>query len=126
MIELRGDLGAGKTRLVQGIAKGVGIQDHIPSPTFTLSRTYPLSDDRSLHHFDFYRVVNRDVVTEALEEVTNDPKAIVVTEWAENGKGLLPDDRLTIVMDYLEDSDSRSIKLSGSPRYDAMLKGLIE
>lgn len=55
IISLIGDLGAGKTQLTQGIAKGLGIQDQITSPTFSLINTYP-NDKLDLHHADLYRI----------------------------------------------------------------------
>ncbi|HEX7259437.1 MAG TPA: tRNA (adenosine(37)-N6)-threonylcarbamoyltransferase complex ATPase subunit type 1 TsaE, partial [Candidatus Saccharimonadia bacterium] len=111
MIELKGDVGSGKTTLTQGIAAGLGFSGEVSSPTFTLSRAYPLKDGSSLHHFDFYRLKGHDIATEELYEVTQDPTAIVVIEWPGQGAAKLPARRLRITIAPLEQENHRSILL---------------
>ena len=56
VLALRGDLGAGKTTFIQGLAKGLGIRKTIVSPTFIIVRRYPVSDGRQFYHVDLYRL----------------------------------------------------------------------
>ena len=89
------DLGGGKTTFVRGLARGAGSNDRVASPTFTISRVYE-TDDKEIHHFDFYRLGEAGLIAEELSEVLNDPKIITVVEWADIVKDVLPRNRLTI------------------------------
>ncbi len=77
---IRGELGAGKTRLVQGIATGLGISEHIISPTYTLIREY--RGRLPLYHVDLYRLEEKDLPSLGLEEYLEDDGVICV-EWGE-------------------------------------------
>jgi tRNA threonylcarbamoyladenosine biosynthesis protein TsaE len=83
VIGLSGDLGAGKTQLVKGIARGIGSQARVHSPTFALLNEY--QDGRlPLFHLDLYRLNNRDEVMGAgLEEYLSNPPGLAVVEWIE-------------------------------------------
>jgi tRNA threonylcarbamoyladenosine biosynthesis protein TsaE len=83
VIELIGDLGAGKTQLVKGIAWGLGIRERIHSPTFTLVNEY--RDARiPLFHLDLYRLDTRtQIIAAGLEEYLFEPAGVSVIEWAE-------------------------------------------
>jgi tRNA threonylcarbamoyladenosine biosynthesis protein TsaE len=97
IIELVGDVGAGKTTMVKGLAAGLDIDDTIQSPSFTISRQYDGRDNLRLVHYDFYRLDNNvGIMDNELREVINDPMAITVIEWAKIVAGTLPDDRLTV------------------------------
>lgn len=98
VIELVGDVGAGKTTFVKGLATGLGITEDVASPSFTISRVYDVPDGRRLHHYDFYRLTDAGILRDELGEVTADSSAVVVIEWADIVGGVLPDDhaRLTI------------------------------
>lgn len=98
MIELVGDVGAGKTTLVKGLAVGLNIDEDIQSPTFTISRVYPARDGFELSHYDFYRLSEPGILASELAEVVMDPKMITVIEWGEIVSGELPDDRLTLAI----------------------------
>lgn len=90
---LSGDLGSGKTTFIQGFAKGLGIKSKIISPTFILMRTYKGIRQLTLCHLDLYRLegdVEEEVKNLGLEEIWDDPKNIVVIEWAEKIKSILP------------------------------------
>jgi tRNA threonylcarbamoyladenosine biosynthesis protein TsaE len=95
VIELVSDLGGGKTTFVRSLAKGMGSSDKVGSPTFTISREYK-AGDLTLHHFDFYRLGEAGIMSEELNEVINDDKAVVAIEWAGIVADVLPSDRLTI------------------------------
>lgn len=113
VIELVGDVGAGKTSLVKGIALGLGIEEPIQSPTFTISRQYEARDDMLLAHYDFYRLSDAGIMREELAEAVSQPNNIVILEWATLVDGVLPEDRLTIEIESPSE-DSRRVKLTAS------------
>ncbi len=81
LIELVSDLGGGKTTLVRGLARGMGSQHTVRSPSFSLANQYQ-AGELTLYHFDFYRLEDPGILAHELAEVMRDPKAIVVIEWA--------------------------------------------
>jgi tRNA threonylcarbamoyladenosine biosynthesis protein TsaE len=95
VIELVSDLGGGKTAFVRGLADGMGSQDTVGSPTFTISRQYR-AGDLTLYHFDFYRLNEPGIVADELAEVIDDPAAVIAVEWADIVEDVLPEKRLTI------------------------------
>jgi tRNA threonylcarbamoyladenosine biosynthesis protein TsaE len=95
VIELVGDLGAGKTAFVRGLAEGMGSRDAVSSPSFTLSNRYQ-GGNLTLHHFDFYRLDEPGIMERDLAEVMDDPHAVAVIEWGGIAEALLPPDRLTV------------------------------
>jgi tRNA threonylcarbamoyladenosine biosynthesis protein TsaE len=95
-IELIGDVGSGKTTLTKGIAVGLGIEENVQSPSFTISHTYEGRDDLVLSHYDFYRLDDAGIMANELKESTSDPSTITVVEWAGVVGGVLPMDRLSI------------------------------
>ena len=99
VIELVGDVGAGKTTLTKGIAEGMGIAETVQSPSFTISRVY---DDTMtglrLAHYDFYRLHDAGIMAEELRETAQDSQAVTIIEWADIVSGVLPEDRLTITI----------------------------
>jgi tRNA threonylcarbamoyladenosine biosynthesis protein TsaE len=107
-LELIGDVGAGKTTLTKGIAKGMGIDEDVQSPTFTLSRIYE-TDNLSLHHYDFYRLSEPGVMSYELAESLADPRAVTVIEWAETVEDVLPKDRIVITLRYTPDGNARIV-----------------
>lgn len=120
------DLGGGKTTFTQGLARGLGSEDHVGSPTYTISRVYTCPNDLYVHHFDFYRLQEAGVVTHELSEVIDDPKAIVVIEWGDIVSDILPDRAITITFDRMPDSDQhRLISVSYPPASAYVMKGLL-
>jgi tRNA threonylcarbamoyladenosine biosynthesis protein TsaE len=95
VIELRSDLGGGKTTFVRGLAAGAGSKTNVASPTFTLSRIYP-TKDFEIHHFDFYRLDDPGILADQLLESVNNDKVVVVVEWADVVKNVLPKEHLSI------------------------------
>ena len=92
VIALTGELGAGKTTFTQGFAEGLGIKDKIISPTFVLMRIHKIpKSEKTLYHIDLYRLEGREqFLGLGLEEIINDPNNIILIEWAEKAKDLLP------------------------------------
>jgi tRNA threonylcarbamoyladenosine biosynthesis protein TsaE len=115
VIELVSDLGGGKTTLVKGLAEGVGSQDHVSSPTFTMSNVYD-ADGLRLQHFDFYRLNEPGIMANELAEVIEDPDNITVVEWSDVIKEVLPAERLTIRI-MQTGTDERKIEISVPPTY---------
>jgi tRNA threonylcarbamoyladenosine biosynthesis protein TsaE len=96
IIEMIGDVGSGKTTLVKGIAVGLGIDEYVQSPSFTINRVYRGRDDLTLAHYDFYRLDDAGIMANELSEVASDPKTVTVVEWGGVVDGVLPRDRLSI------------------------------
>jgi len=83
VIGLSGDLGAGKTQLVKGIARGLVVTERVHSPTFTLINSYN-GGRLSLFHLDLYRLETREqIIGAGLEEFFYGPAGVAVIEWAE-------------------------------------------
>jgi tRNA threonylcarbamoyladenosine biosynthesis protein TsaE len=94
VIELRSDLGGGKTTFVRGLVRGAGSQDRVSSPTFTLSRIYK-SKKFYIHHFDFYRLNDPGILADQLAEALENNNVVII-EWADIVKNVLPNERLSI------------------------------
>ena len=109
VIELLGDVGAGKTTFTRGLAKGLGIKAAVTSPSFTISKLYQ-GEKYQLAHYDFYRLEDPGLMSEDLEESIRDPNMITVVEWGESIRGVLPDNRKVVEIKYI-DENSREINL---------------
>jgi tRNA threonylcarbamoyladenosine biosynthesis protein TsaE len=96
VIELVGDVGAGKTTLTKGIATGLNITEDVQSPSFTISRVYPARDGLTLAHYDFYRLQEAGIMGDELKETILNQKTITIIEWGGIVEGALPVDRLTL------------------------------
>ena len=116
---LVGKLGAGKTCLTQGIAKGLGITESVLSPSFVLVRE--LKGRLILYHADLYRLEHIEEISElGLDEYLYG-NGLTVIEWANRGLDVLADEYLLIEIDYGE-GDERRIRLTaGGRRYEEML-----
>ena len=108
-IAMYGDLGAGKTAFVQGLAKALGITAHITSPTFTIVNEY--EGRVPLYHFDVYRISDPDEMYEIGYEEYVDGDGICIVEWAELIEDLFPPRyyKITILKDTEKDFDYRKI-----------------
>ncbi len=122
VIELVSDLGGGKTAFVRGLARGMGSDDQVASPTFTISREYN-SGELELHHFDFYRLDDPGIITAELEESIDNPKISVAVEWPGVIEGVLPKDRLTVTIENTGD-ELRSITIKTEEGHQHLLNGL--
>lgn len=111
VIELIGDVGAGKTTFVRGLAKGLGITEPATSPSFTISKSYALPDNKRLTHYDFYRLQDPGLMTDDLSESINDENTITIIEWSDTVSNLLPKDRTIVKIEYVDDG-SRNLSLT--------------
>jgi len=96
VLELIGDVGAGKTTLTKGIGEGLRIDEDIQSPSFTISRVYDAPGGVTLAHYDFYRLHDAGIMASELQDTLRDSDTVTIIEWAAIVSGVLPDDRLTI------------------------------
>lgn len=117
---LQGDLGAGKTTFVQGIAQGWGSLDSVSSPTFIIVNMYRRADEAQLFHLDTYRLESQPEAEELdLDSMLNEGALIV--EWPERLGNLIPEERLWIKFDHVSDEQRlMSFNANGS-RYDGLL-----
>lgn len=109
VIAFYGNLGAGKTQFVQGLAKGLGINKRIISPTFVILRSYE-GKKLNLHHVDLYRLSSeKEIIDQGITQLFEDPKNIVAIEWAEKIEKLLPKDAVKVHLNYLGDNNREII-----------------
>ena len=113
IIALVGELGAGKTTLVKGIAAGLGIRQPILSPTFMLMRIYPVKGQRSMKrlvHIDAYRVKHAaELLDIGVADYLGQPDTVTIIEWAERIKTLLPRRRTEIAFRHGKTETRRRI-----------------
>lgn len=112
-IELTGDVGAGKTTLVQGIGEGLQADDVVQSPSFTISREYDCRDGLRLVHYDFYRLNDAGIMSYELNESLTDPSAITIVEWATTVDAVLPDDAVRVRIGMMPDDETREVSIEG-------------
>ena len=106
VLALCGDLGAGKTHFVKGLATGLGISAEVTSPTFTLIHEYP-GGRLPLFHFDFYRLESEDDLLRIGFDDYLDAGGVLAIEWAEKFLALLPSH--TRHFDFRADGETRTI-----------------
>ncbi|HEX9234775.1 MAG TPA: tRNA (adenosine(37)-N6)-threonylcarbamoyltransferase complex ATPase subunit type 1 TsaE [Actinomycetota bacterium] len=110
VISLTGDLGAGKTTLVQGMAKGLGVTQPVLSPTFTLVRQY--QGIAPVYHMDVYRLERlQDVIDLGFDEMI-DRGGIVLIEWGDAIEALLPPNFLQVELTMPDSWEGRRLGLS--------------
>lgn len=119
MVALYGDLGAGKTTLVRGLARGLGSPDRVSSPTFVLMHVY---DGRlPVYHFDAYRLSGpSDLLGIGAEEYL-EGDGVAVVEWSERALGILPEERLDVFLSAGPSPDERVLRLEGRGRRGAQI-----
>lgn len=104
VLELVGDIGAGKTTLTKGIARALGINEPVQSPTFTISRVYDSPKGLRLAHYDFYRLSEAGIMGDEIREVMDDD-SVVVVEWAGAVDDDLPKDRLVVKITTISEEE---------------------
>jgi tRNA threonylcarbamoyl adenosine modification protein YjeE len=114
VVLLHGDLGAGKTTLSKGIARALGVQGTVSSPSFALVNEYALPLFR-LFHLDLYRLNDpADLESIGFAELTSAEDGIAIVEWPERAGPMLPDRYLLVEIGYAGES-RRSVRISGIP-----------
>lgn len=119
VLELMSDLGGGKTTFVRGLARGAGSTDHVASPTFTVSKVYK-TPNFDIHHFDFYRLHEAGLLEHELHDLFGDPNIVVVVEWGEVVKHILPEGRLRVEINQLE-TEGREFYLTSDTSLEYLL-----
>jgi len=104
VLELVGDIGAGKTTLTKGIAQALGINEPVQSPTFTISRVYDSPKGLRLAHYDFYRLGEAGIMGDEIREAMDD-NSVVVVEWAGAVDDDLPKDRLVVKITTISEEE---------------------
>ena len=96
VVGLKGELGGGKTTFTQAFAKALGVKEKILSPTFVIFKKFKIKN-KNLYHFDCYRIKNsKEILELGFKEIISDPQNIVVIEWADNIKKILPPNTIWI------------------------------
>ena len=104
VLELVGDIGAGKTTLTKGIARALGINEPVQSPTFTISRVYDSPKGLRLAHYDFYRLGEAGIMGDEIREAADDDSVMIV-EWAGAVDDDLPKDRLVVKITTISEEE---------------------
>jgi len=123
-LELVGDVGTGKTTLTKGIGHGLGVDDDVQSPSFTISRVYEARDGLSLYHYDFYRLSEPGVMSYELAETLADPTIVTVIEWAETVADVLPEQHIRLEFSYHAEDEGRSCIAFIPEKYEYLRKAL--
>ncbi|RJP47678.1 MAG: tRNA (adenosine(37)-N6)-threonylcarbamoyltransferase complex ATPase subunit type 1 TsaE [Anaerolineaceae bacterium] len=123
LICLQGDLGAGKTTLVQGMAQGWGALDLVSSPTFVLVNVYRRADNTQFFHMDAYRVDSAPE-GEELDLVTMLNAGPLLIEWAERLQKILPRENLWISLEHVSEEHRQMRVVAHGKRYDALVSEL--
>lgn len=122
ILALTGPLGAGKTCLVQGLARGLGVSGGVRSPTFTLIHEHP--GPVPLFHVDLYRLDTPDVEGLGLDEIIDTP-AVTAIEWAERATAMLPAERLLIEFRFGRGESERCLRfVPQGQRYERLVAAL--
>lgn len=109
VICLNGDLGAGKTLFVQNLARALGVQGDVTSPTFNLMNIY--EGKMKIFHFDLYRLEQEYELEEiGFYDYVEEPDGLVLIEWAEKFADCLPDDYISLEIQRAEQENQRLIK----------------
>jgi tRNA threonylcarbamoyladenosine biosynthesis protein TsaE len=115
VVTLTGDLGAGKTTFVQTLAKNIGINETVTSPTFTIMKGYqpnPESGFFNFIHMDAYRIDDLSELTPLrFFEILNQPKTLICIEWAEKIAPTLPKNTLSLVIKHTV-GEQRKVEIS--------------
>lgn len=121
VICLIGDLGAGKTTMTQSLARALGVDDYITSPTFTIVNEY--EGKMPLYHFDVYRIGSSDEMYDIGYEEYINGEGVCIIEWANLIEDILPDEYLYIEMNYKETGREMILTPKGE-KYEEIVKEL--
>lgn len=126
VIELLGDVGAGKTAFTKGFAKALGVLEPVQSPTFTISREYATDRELRIVHYDFYRLDDAGIMTNEIADVLADSNAVTIIEWSDTVAHVLPDDRLVMSIGLVPDDETARLVSwrTGGPRSEQLVTGI--
>lgn len=116
VLALAGDLGAGKTAFVKAVAKGLGITEHVTSPTFVIMKTYDLPPTtnkgfKTLTHIDAYRLESaHELEVLGWKELLADPDALIAIEWPEKVPGAIPQNAHHFVFEHVDETTRKIIQ----------------
>ncbi len=102
-IAFHAPMGAGKTTFTSAICRVLGVTDDVSSPTFSIINEYRDRDNRTVFHFDFYRIDNDAQAADLGLDEYFDSGALCLMEWPENAEAFLPDDTLAVSIGVLDD-----------------------
>lgn len=138
IIELIGDVGAGKTTFTRGLARGLGISEPVTSPSFTISKRYsfPLTKKKSeaspshlvdfksgeLIHYDFYRLDDPGIMRDDLFDAMSIPNSIIVVEWGGGVTDLLPETKYRLEISQLSEAERELQIFHGSENISDLWK----
>lgn len=100
VVALRGDLGTGKTTMVQELARAIGVRDEVTSPTYALVHEYA-SPRGPVHHFDLYRLRDASQLAQLGWDDILRARGIVLVEWPERAEGMLPLQTVEILLEHV-------------------------
>lgn len=123
VVELIGDVGAGKTTLTRSIARQLGVTGPVQSPTFTISNRYDLPDGRILAHYDFYRLGEAGIMADELDEAIHDDQTIAIIEWGDIIADILPESRVTLQIISPSETE-RKITATGHGAYKNIMEAI--
>lgn len=109
VLVLTGDLGAGKTQLTKGIARGLGVTDDVSSPTFTIEMVYE-GTELTLYHFDLYRLEDADQLDDTGIFDVLGADGVCVIEWGEQFADEIGDERLDVVLTRRDDEAEAGVE----------------
>ena len=112
VIAFTGDLGAGKTAFVRGLAKGLGITERVTSPTFTIVNEYE-GGRLPLFHFDLYRLGSADELHDIGCDAYLSRGGVCAVEWSENIEEALEEDTIRVDLRRGDGEDTRIIRITG-------------
>ncbi|MBC7425831.1 MAG: tRNA (adenosine(37)-N6)-threonylcarbamoyltransferase complex ATPase subunit type 1 TsaE [Bacteroidia bacterium] len=98
IIAFRGELGAGKTTLIQSICKSLGVDEPVSSPTFSLVNEYRAANGKKIYHFDFYRLNSPGEAFEIGIDEYFDSGALCLIEWPEMLADIMPEEHLSVTI----------------------------
>jgi len=113
VVALSGELGAGKTTLVQAICRGYGVRESVTSPTFAIVHRYAAEGKADVVHLDLYRLRGpRDLENIGWDELITED-ALILIEWPERATGLLPEHHVPMELRHLSDQPERRLLYAG-------------
>ena len=116
IIELSGDVGAGKTTFIKALVEAAGSTDQVSSPTFTVRNVYA-SPSITLYHYDFYRLDDYEIVRHELAETLEEKRVVVLMEWAQPVIDTMPEHMRLTISPVASSETGRSIEVWLPPEY---------